>query len=149
MSKEEKEIFDSIYEYVRTYIMGYDQNQSLSKTMVLRLKGLIVNKFIENYDIEDTANYPYLVVLNTFKFCKPDIEKALKNNSFQDENHKFNYVIKIVESNLNNVYMRMKNVKKTEEESENHDLSDAVNYINTFKAKNNDSKKSNKYNDLW
>ena len=108
-----------------------------------------INKFIENYNIPDTANYPYQVVLNTFKFCTPDIQKCLASNSFRDEMHKFNYVIKIVESNLNTVYIRMKNAKKAEEEVKNHDMSDAANYVNTFKVRDNDSKKSNKYDDLW
>lgn len=149
MTREEKKIFDDIYEYVRTHVMGYDQNQSLSRTMVLRLKGLITNKFIENYNTPDTANYPYQVVLNTFKYCAPDIQKCLANNHFDDEMYKFNYVIKIVESNLNTVYIRMKNAKKAEEEAKNHDMSDAANYVNTFKVRDNDSKKSNKYDDLW
>ena len=96
--------------------MGYDENQSLSRTMVLRLKGLLSNKFIANNNIEDTANYSYETVLNTLKFCMPDIQRGLRSNSFTDENHKFNYAIKIVESNLNTVYVRMKNAEKAREE---------------------------------
>ena len=44
MSKQEKADWDELYEYVRTEVMGYDQNQSLSSEMVLRLKGLLSNK---------------------------------------------------------------------------------------------------------
>ena len=36
MSKQEKADWDELYEYVRTEVMGYDQNQSLSSEMVLR-----------------------------------------------------------------------------------------------------------------
>ena len=43
MSKQEKADWDELYEYVRTEVMGYDQNQSLSSEMVLRLKGLLSN----------------------------------------------------------------------------------------------------------
>lgn len=147
MSKEDKDRWDELYEYVRSNIMGYDKNQSLSTAMVLRLKGLLYNKFMENLNIKDTANYSYQVVLNTFKFCIPEIQRGLRSNSFRDENHKFNYVIKIVESNLNTVYVRMKNAKKQEEEVKNYDTSDIVNYVNKFKSKETNINK--KYDDLW
>lgn len=147
--QKEKDEWDALYQYVRFNVLGYDENQSLSKNMVLRIKGLSSNKFMANNNIADTANYSYDIVLNTFKFCMPDIQKALNNNSFKDENHKFNYILKIVESNLNNVYIRMKNVKKTKEEANNIDTSNAAEYVNTFKAKNDTSKTSDKYNDLW
>ena len=149
MSMKEKEEWDALYQYIRHNVLGYDENQSLSKNMVLRIKGLLSNKFMANNNIADTANYSYDIVLNTFKFCMPDIQKALNNNSFQDENHKFNYILRIVEGNLNNVYIRMKNIKKTKEEANNIDISNAAEYVNTFKAKNDTSKTSDKYNDLW
>ena len=147
MSKQDSEDWKVLYEYVRCNVMGYDSNQSLSPKMVLRLKGLLVNKFIENYNIEDTANYSYKVVLNTFKFCMPDIQRGLRSNSFRDEDHKFNYVMKIVENNLNNVYMRMKRAEKSKEEAESYDFSKVVSYESTFKPK--ESKGNNRLNDLW
>ena len=105
MSQEDKDNWKELYEYVKKNVLGYDDNQALSKTMVLRLKGLLNNKFISNNNIEDTSNYSYKIVLNTFKFCIFDIQKGLRSNSFKDESHKFNYVLKIVESNLNTVYI--------------------------------------------
>ena len=68
MSEQEKLDWDELYQYVRTNIMGYDQNQALSNSMALRLKGLLTNKFMENNNVENTANYSYNVILNTFKF---------------------------------------------------------------------------------
>lgn len=148
MSQEDKKDWDELYEYVKK-ILGYDENQALSKTMVLRLRGLLSNKFIANNNIEDTSNYSYKVVLNTFKFCAFDIQNGLRSNSFKDESHKFNYVLKIVESNLNTVYMKMKSAEKAKDEANSHDISDAVEYVNTFKSNDNSTKKDNKYNDLW
>lgn len=92
MSKQEKADWDELYEYVRTEVMGYDQNQSLSSEMVLRLKGLLSNKFMENNHIQDIASYSYKTVLNTFKYCSLDIQRGLSSNSFRDERHRFNYV---------------------------------------------------------
>ena len=103
MTEKEKQDWESLYYYVKNNIMGYDENQALSNTMVLRIKGLLTNKFIENRNIESTANYSYEVILNTFKFCSPEISKALQTNRFVDEQHKFNYILKIVEKNINTV----------------------------------------------
>ena len=119
MTEKEKQDWESLYMYVKSNIMGYDENQALSSTMVLRLKGLLTNKFIENNNIQSTANYSYETVLNTFKYCFPDIQRALRTNNFKNEQHKFLYITKIVENNINNVYMRMKNAEKAKESAKN------------------------------
>jgi hypothetical protein len=149
MSEKDKEAWDTLYEYVRTNLLGYDKNQSLSSSMVLRLKGLLVNKFMENCNIKDTAHYSYEVVLNTFKFCAPEILKAFNNNYFKDEMYRFNYMLKIVESHLNTVYMRMRDAEKTKESINNHNASDEHTYVNTFKASEDNHNRKNKYDNLW
>ena len=149
LSQEDKLYWDELYEYVRNNVMCYDKNQSLSRNMVLRLKGLANNKFMANNNTENTANYSYKTILNTFKFCMPDIQTGLRNGFFKDENHKFNYILKIVESNLNNVYLKMKNAEKTEEEIDSHDITNAANYVNNFNPKESNRNNGKKYNDLW
>ena len=146
MTEKEKQDWEALYFYVKN-LLGYDENQALSSTMVLRIKGLLTNKFIENKNIENSANYSYEVILNTFKYCKLDIEKALRTSNFKDEHHKFNYILKIVEKNINTVYMKMKNLQKAKEEIETVDVSHTANYINTFKSK--EQKKNNKLEELW
>lgn len=146
MTEKEKRDWESLYFYVKN-LLGYDENQALSSTMVLRLKGLLTNKFMENNNIESTANYSYEVILNTFKFCSQDIQRALRTGNFKDEMHRFNYVLKIVEKNINTVYMKMKGVKKAKEEIETVDVSHTANYVNTFKSK--EQKKNNKLEELW
>ena len=146
MTEEEKIAWENLYNYVKSNIMGYDENQALSSTMVLRLKGLLTNKFIENGNIESTANYSYETVLNTFKYSSIDIQRVLRTNGFKDEMHKFNYVLKIVEKNLNTVYMKMKNIEKAKEEAKNT-IIEAPNHTGAeFKPK---EKKKDKFTDLW
>lgn len=147
MTKEEREAWDSLYEYVRTKVMRYDSNQALPSQMVLRLKGMLNGKFMANGSIKDMANYSYDVVLNAFKYSMPDIQRALNNKSFNSEWHKFLYIMKIVEGNLNDVYMRMKGAERAREEAESYDISYASNYVSTFKAKEKENNK--KLNDLW
>lgn len=145
MTEKEKQDWETLYFYVKN-LLGYDENQALSSTMVLRLKGLLTNKFMENGNIKDGANYSYEVILNTFKFCSPDIQKALRTNSFKDEQHKFNYVLKIVEKNINTVYMKMKNIEKAKEEAKNTTVEIPVHTGAKFKPK---EKKTDKFSNLW
>ena len=145
MTEKEKQDWENLYYYVKN-LLGYDENQALSSTMVLRLKGLLTNKFIENNAIESTANYSYEVILNTFKFCKLDIDKALRTCNFQNEQHKFLYITKIVENNINNVYVKMKNSQKAKEEAKNTTVEAPVHTSAEFKPR---EKKANKFSDLW
>ena len=146
MTEKEKRDWEALYMYVKSNIMNYDENQALSSTMVLRLKGLLTNKFIENGNIKDGANYSYEVILNTFKYCSPQIQKALRTNSWTSESHKFNYVLKIVEGNINTVYMKMKNVAKAKEEAKNTTIEASTHTSAKFKPK---EKKQDKFSNLW
>ena len=62
--------------------------------------------------------------------------------------HRFNYVLKIVESNINNVYLRMKNVQKTKEEAENTSV-DTVNHIGADYQRKTKEVNNKLLNDLW
>lgn len=145
MTEKEKQDWESLYFYVKK-ILGYDDNQALSKTMVLRLKGLLTNKFIENNNIENTANYSYETILNTFKLCSPDIYRVLRTNRFKDEMHRFNFILKIVEKNINDVYIRMKNVERAKEEAKNTIVETFTHTAAKHKAK---TKKNDKFSELW
>lgn len=145
MTEKEKQDWEALYFYVKN-LLGYDENQALSSTMVLRLKGLLTNKFIENNNIESKANYSYETILNTFKFCSPDINKALRTNRFVDEQHKFNYILKIVEKNINTVYMKMKSAQKAKEEAKNTAVEMPTHIGAEFKPK---EKQANKFSNLW
>lgn len=145
MTEKEKQDWESLYFYVKN-LLGYDEKQSLSSTMVLRLKGLLTNKFIENNNTQSTANYSYETILNTFKFCSPQIKNALRTNSWSNEMHKFNYLLKIVESNINTVYIRMKNAEKAKEEAKNTTIEAPTHTGAEFKPR---EKKKDKFADLW
>ena len=145
MSEEEKKSWESLYYYVKD-LLGYDENQALSSTMVLRLKGLLTNKFIENGNIASTANYSYDTILNTFKYCSIDIQRAFRTNSFKDEMHRFNFALKIVEKNINTVYMKMKNLQKAKEEAKNTTVEAPIHTSASFKPR---EKNVDKFSDLW
>lgn len=147
MSRKDIEDWNELYEYVRHNVLGYDENQSLSKAMTLRLKGLPNNKFMANNNIESTANYSFEVVLNTFKYCSVEIQRALRYIDFKDEMHKFNYILRIVESKLNTVYVKMKNANKAKEKTEAINM-DAQLYDGA-EYKVSETSVSDRLNDLW
>ena len=140
--------WDNLYEFVRSKVMDYDQNQSLSKEMVLRLKGLLTNKFMENKAIKDSAHYSFVVVLNTFKFCMLDIEKAKYTKTFANEMHKFNYFLCIVESKLNDVYKRMQASEKAKEKIDNSST-EIIEKTNNATYQTRSSKDNAKFDDMW
>jgi hypothetical protein len=146
MTEEEKLAWENLYNYVKLKIMGYDENQALSSAMVLRLKGLLSSKFMENNNIESKANYSYETILNTFKYSYIDIQKALRTNNWANEMHKFNYVLKIVEKNINTVYMKLKNIEKAKEEARNTGVEAITHTGAEFKPKEN---KKDKFTNLW
>ena len=147
MTEKEKQDWEALYFYVKN-LLGYDENQALSSTMVLRLKGLLTNKFIENKNIESMANYSYETILNTFKFCSPDIKRALRTNNFKDEMHRFNFILKIVERNINDVYLRIKSVEKAKEEAKNITV-DTIGHTGAEYQKKTTETNNKLLNDLW
>jgi hypothetical protein len=95
----------------------YDENQALPGNIVLRLKGLTQGKLIANNNTENKAKYTYEIVLYAFKICKPAIISALYGKTFKNEMSKFIYIAAIVENNINDVYLRISNAKKSQEKT--------------------------------
>ena len=117
MSEEEKKQWDELYSYVKE-LMGYDCKTSLSRTEVLKLKGLTRGQFIANNNQQELAEYSFYEILVTFKICKFDIIRGFRSNSFKTNGHKFNYMIKIVEGNLSTVRERLKQREQAEQKIE-------------------------------
>lgn len=148
MSSVEIEQWDKLYQYVRKEILLYDNSQSIPPSLVLRLKGLTKGKYIENRNTEDKADYSYEVILYTFQICKTEIMNALSNRTFKDESHKFNYICKIVESNINDVYLRLKKAKRTEESIKTMDTSN-LSHKGGIYQKKTEELKNKRLNELW
>jgi hypothetical protein len=147
LTKEEKEQWNELYQYVKHEILQYDKSQSIPSTLILRLKGLTTGKYLENRSIEDKAKYSFKIILYTFQICKPQILSAIRGKEFKNEANKFNYICKIVESNINDVYKRVSDAEqskvKTEEINTDNLMHDGASYQRKTQTKNS------KLNDLW
>ena len=136
MSEEEKKQWDELYSYVKE-LMGYDCKTSLSRTEVLKLKGLTRGQFIANNNQQELAEYSFYEILVTFKICKFDIIRGFRSNSFKTNGHKFNYMIKIVEGNLSTVRERLKQREQAEQKIESVEVTEksTIKYVNKNKKK--------------
>lgn len=140
----EKEQFDKLYDYVKNDILCY-YDKVLPKYMILRLRGLKNGKFIANKNIRALANYSYNDILLTFKIMKNNILSSIKDESkFKDEKHKFNYIMIIIESNINDVVDRIKKSKLSENKISNIDVEISDNgYVKR------DKKINDKFKKMW
>lgn len=93
--------------YVKTQVLQYDEHMKLPKFVILRLRGVAKGQFIANNKAEKHAEYPYSVVLLTFQASIVNIKQAIIMKEFKNEQNKFNYIMAIVENNINDVYKRV------------------------------------------
>lgn len=147
--KKEYKDWCKLYDYVKYEILKYDKDMKLPKFMILRLRGLYNGQFIANKNQKPHANYGYDVILLTFKVCKHDILRYTSQKSFKDEQHKFNYIMVIIENNINDIALRLKNAEKQKDnikklDTSNIDRKGVAEYRKKSKDINN-----KRLNDLW
>ena len=139
---EEENKFKELCEYVKKEIMGYDENQKLSKHMCLRLRGMKDGKFIANKTTPSMAHYSYDIILLTFKYIKHHgLDNILSTKKFNSEEHKFNYIMVIISNNINTVYNKVKKIREEQNRSDNIKVVELPNYKNKYQS---NSKKVNK-----
>ena len=137
MTKEEKEQWDELYSYVKG-LMGYDEKTALDRYFVLRLKGLKEGKFIANNKTKLYGEYTFQEILATFMYCKSEIVKGLTFNDFKDNQHKINYIMFLVELQLNMIRERIRSKTKEEKQIEQIEITEesTIKYVNKNKGKN-------------
>lgn len=130
------EEFLKMCEWIEVEIFNYNiaNKEHLHRMACLRLQGLRKGKPIGNNKTEDFGDYSVECVFNTFKAHKEEILKAIKGKNFADESRKMAYICRIVENHLNDMAIRMKNAKASQEKQE---------YIDT-QTQNNDTAKYQK-----
>lgn len=148
MTDVEKQQWDTLYRYVKKEILLYNDAQSIPSDLVLRLKGLTKGKYIENKKIEDRADYSYETILYTFQICKPQIMSAINNRTFNNEKMKFNYICKIVENNINDVYIRLEKVKRADEDIQSLDTG-ILSHDGADYKKKTENLKNTRLDELW
>lgn len=154
MTDKEKQEFDKLYQYVKK-ILGYSDDMALPKFMVMRLKGLSEGKFYANHKTKSMACYDYKTIYLTFIYCKDKIQRALQTKIFINEQNKINYIMAIVENNINDVVIKLRNAKKNEDKMHKMEVVDYEIKVDKQSQSNSVSNKSDNdtftslTNDLW
>lgn len=147
MKETDKLEFDELYDFVKFSVFNYKKEQALPSVIVLRLKGMAEGKYIANNKTKSYANYSFKVLLLTFKACMPKIISSTSNKNFNSDIQKFNYICKIVEPKINDIYNRLIEVERVNKKAER------IEVINNNKNGAEYQKKTKKtlkqLNDLW
>lgn len=106
----EKEQFDKLCKYIKKNILRYGDDRKFPKYLVLRLKGLNKGQFIANKNQNVNASYGYDVILMTFMYSAHEINSYLDKNKdkINGERHLINFIMSVVEKNINDVDKRLK-----------------------------------------
>lgn len=145
----ENKDWDKLYQYVKKEILEYDNSMKLPKFMVLRLRGLANGNFMANKYHKPNANYTYNEILLTFKACKMDIHRYTKTNRFKDEQHKFNYIMVIIENNINDIVLRLKEAERHKKKVQSLDVKHIKRDSGAAYKKKTKEIKNDRLKDLW
>ena len=113
-------------EWVEINIFDYDvPNQRLQKPACLILMGLTKGQNVANNNLQTYGDYPYEIILMTFKAHKTRIKNAILGKNFGDkdvEKKKMSYVCAIVRKEINDIYSRYLSAQKAQAKIENIDM---------------------------
>lgn len=140
--------FFALCYYVEKEILNYESNQKIQKKGAFRLRGLSSGQEVANNNHQQYGEYPYDVILMTFKIYKNQIKNSLKKKNFESEDAKLAYACAIVRDKLNDVYSRYITAKKAENKIETINT-DVMEHQGAEYKPIDKNKKEDKYKDLW
>lgn len=126
VGSEQKKQFNEIYDYVRYELLKYDKGMKLPNSFIYRLYGIACGRHsyrAPNKKIEEDMPivYPFPIILATLIKCKAKILHSFKTYAFNDENHRINYIFKVIEENINGTKMEYDRRQKEKEKLDNVD----------------------------
>lgn len=145
--KNNNDSWCELCEYVKKEILEYDDNMKFPQYLALKLQGIKRGEHIANNNHEAKANYDDYTILCTFKLCKKKIVTYLHDNEkkIKDEKHKINLIIKMIEPEINDVYLRLQRIEKAKIKAENVDCenqnSNGADYVKKTKETSDKMKK--------
>ncbi|NFV47171.1 hypothetical protein FDJ70_05705 [Clostridium botulinum] len=126
MKYKENEVkwFNELYEHIKG-VLTYTKEQQLPRYLITRLQdlrnGTVMQRGVGRV-IKQKEGYKYDVILNTFLTYGDDIRWFLNNKIFKNEHQKINYMMAIVENNINDIYIGMQQKQVVEDVEKRNDL---------------------------
>lgn len=120
-NKNKSQDWNELCDYVKKEILEYDDNMKFPSYLALRLQGLKRGQFIANNNAKTQAKYDDRTLLIAFKVCKNRIITYIhqNENKIKDEKHKINLIVKMVEPEINDVYLRIQENERVKARVEN------------------------------
>lgn len=148
---EKSKDWKSLCEYVKKQILEYDDNMKFPTYLALKLQGLKKGQNIANNNIEQQAQYDDYTLLCAFKLCRNKIVNYLHSNAskIKDENHKINLITKIVEPEINDVYIRIQQNKQANSKLESSSIDNQFNKTAEYQSSNTVKPIGDKLKNLW
>ena len=106
--------------WIEDNIFGFKDDEGFNRTeaklLSLRIQGLIKG-FKDGITVNKDLQHKFTIeeITNTFKFVILDVRIAFEKKNFVNVEHKINYLMKAVESNINEMKRRMDIVKAKKE----------------------------------
>lgn len=104
-SQEEQDWWDALYAYIKNNILELEPKLNLSQYTVLRLRGMAQGCFVGKDRDEYDLTYGYRVVLAAFNKMAPLIKYGFQTKTFNNLQHKVNWMMSVVEPHLNEIYI--------------------------------------------
>jgi len=149
MTEQENKDWLELCEYFKLQILGYTKEMKFPKELALRLRGLHYGNYIASKYIQKEAHYDFKVILTTCKICRPKIVKYFSDNQtkIQDEKHRINLAMMLIEKEINDVYIRVQQAKKSEEKIIEKNMPNQINDGANYQSKKKQA--DEKLKDLW
>lgn len=104
--KNELYWFDQVYEQLKE-LLEYTSEQNLPKSLIIRIQDLrngTIFKRGSGRVIKSKEGYKYEIIFDCLLASGDSFKWAIKNNTFNKEINKINYLMAIVEGNINDSY---------------------------------------------
>ena len=148
VSEEDWDTWMRMCEYIHKEILQYPKDCKFPTILALRLQGLHKGQFMANKYIKPMANYSYEIIWTAFKVCKHKLVNCLGDrDKYKDEKHRINTMMVIIEREINDVYFRMQNAKKSVVKVEAMQLDNQVHEGAEYKAE--EIKENKELDKLW
>ena len=124
-SQEEQDWWDALYMYIKNDILELDPKLHLNHYTILRLRGMAQGCFIGQKRDQCDLTYGYRVILAAFSKMAPLIKYGFQTRTFNNLQHKINWMMSVIEPHLNDIYIEEESERKRIE-----DLQKQTNNVN-------------------
>lgn len=150
LTEEEKKQRNELNEYIRNEILHYGSDKALPRFLWNRINAMRVGKFMHKGSFTNMHQYySYQDILYVFRYSKNEISKYFSNKTFNNEQHKINGMLLIVEKNLNTVKDALNRREKMLEKVKDEDTSYISDDVKIAEYKTKSTTKNKNFDKFW